>query len=169
MLKYVLVPLDGSKLAESALDYALQIVAPGGKVVLVSIVQLPQYPIYDFYPAPSPVSAQVEATMSDAIPIAKDYLERIAERIEKQGLSAQIEVEAGDPAEVITRRARELNVDIVVMSTHGRSGLGRLLFGSVTQKVLGSTVTPVLVVPNVQKEKSAEAETVVTGAPAPAV
>lgn len=169
MLKHVLVPLDGSKLAELALDYALQIVSPGGRVVLVSVVQLPQYPIYDFYPAPSPVSAQVEATMSDALPIAREYLERIADKIQKQGFTTQIEVEAGDPAEVITRRARELGVDVIVMSTHGRSGLGRLLFGSVTQKVLGSTVIPVLVVPNVQKEKSATQETAASSTPAPAV
>lgn len=153
MLKTILVPLDGSKLAESALDYAYQVVAPGGKLVLLSVVQVPQFPMYDFYPAPTPVTPQLDATLNDALPIARDYLHRISGKAKKDGVVVVEEVETGDPAEVITRRARELHADVIVMSTHGRSGFGRLLFGSVTQKVLASTIVPVLVVPNLQKEK----------------
>lgn len=154
MLKTILVPLDGSQLAESAVDYALKLVGKDSKIILLSVVQVPQFPIYDFYPSPAPMVPQYETGMNDALKIARDYLDRLAEHLRQETEATIIfEVEAGEPSEVIGLRAQALGVDAIVMSTHGRSGVGRLLFGSITNKVLANAGIPVFVVPNLDKQK----------------
>ena len=62
-----------------------------------------------------------------------------------------VEVHVGEPANVIVETAERLKVDAIVMSTHGRSGLSRWLFGSVTNKVLSANVCPVYVIPSKPK------------------
>lgn len=152
MFKHIMVPLDGSKLAETALDYVGHLVGAGSRITLVSVVQLPQFPIYDFYPTPSTVIPKYETALDDAIPFARDYLARIADRLREE-ISAEVDtlVETGEPGEMLVSKAEALKVDAIVMSTHGRSGLGRWLFGSVTQKVLEAGVCPVFVVPNLKR------------------
>ncbi len=147
MLNRVLVPLDGSALAETALDYALQVVKPNGALTLVSAIQVPEYPIYDLYPVPMPTPHSNEGA-DKAIPGAKSYLERIADRLrETTQLEVSIVVDIGDPAALIVDVAEHDNVDAIVMSTHGRSGLTRWFFGSVTSKVLMGAQRPVFVIP----------------------
>lgn len=148
MLSHILVPLDGSTLAEMALEHAKRIVAPDGKITLVTVVQAPEFPVYDFYPSPSPSVKSYETALHDAMPRAKEYLERVAHDLEQEmHIQVAVEVEAGDPASVLVELAMRLHVDAIVMSTHGRSGFSRWIFGSVTQKVLGVTPCPVFVVP----------------------
>ena len=77
-------------------------------------------------------------------------------------------VEAGDPATVIVETAQKLHVDAIVMSTHGRSGLSRWLFGSVTQKVLAASCCPVFVIPAKVTEESKTPEAVKKTQPLPA-
>lgn len=148
MLKHVLVPLDGSKLAEDALEHALNIVEPKGKVTLVTAVEVPEVPVYGYYP-PATVP-DMETAKADLLPYAKHYLEGVADSLTKREFQVAIEAHIGDPAEVITETAEKYHVDAIVMSTHGRSGLSRWLFGSVTNKVLGTKVCPVYVVPSKQ-------------------
>ena len=149
MLKHVLVPLDGSKLAHAALDHALNIVGEGGKITLLTVLQPPEIPLYDFYPVPvAPQTKDYEASFADTISRAKDYLKRTTNDIqERHTLDIDNEVEAGDPATVIVALAKNRNVDAIVMSTHGRSGISRWLFGSVTHKVLSISPIPVYVIP----------------------
>jgi nucleotide-binding universal stress UspA family protein len=149
MLKHVLVPLDGSQLAEEALNHAIDILAPEGKITLVAAVEMPEVPVYGYYPITTVPDYQ--ATVQELIPQVKSYLENIAGRIREHKLSVSIETHIGDPAEVITDIARKQHVDAIVMSTHGRSGLNRWLFGSVTNKVLGAKPCPVFVVPSHEK------------------
>lgn len=159
MLAHVLVPLDGSALAEMALDHAKRIVEPNGKITLVTVVQAPEFPVYDFYPSPSPSVKTYETALHDALPRAKEYLERVARDLEEEmHLQVAIEVEAGDAASVIVELALRLHVDSIVMSTHGRSGFSRWIFGSVTQKVLGVTPCPVFVVPG-RREQDRKSKT----------
>jgi nucleotide-binding universal stress UspA family protein len=150
MLKHVLVPLDGSQLAEEALEHAKNIVAPDGKITLVAAVDIPEVPLYGYYPAVA--MPDFEAATKEMLPQAKKYLEMIAKRIASGSLTISIDAQLGDPAEVIADAAQKLHVDAIVMSTHGRSGLGKWLFGSVTNKVLGAKPCPVYVVPNKDKE-----------------
>ena len=154
MLKHVLIPLDGSKLAEEALTHALDIIAPDGTITLVCAVEVPDVPVYGYYP---PVTVpDNEATKNELLPIARHYLEGLSSEITQKGIFSRFEVTMGDPVTVITETAERLNVDAIVMSTHGRSGIGRFLFGSVTNKILGAKVCPVFVIPsklNVANEK----------------
>lgn len=152
MLNHVLVPLDGSKLAEEALPHALNILAPGGKITLLSAVDVPEVPMYGYYP-PTTVP-DYEAANQELLPQARTYLENIARQLGQDNIQIALEAQIGDPAEVITEAAGKYHVDAIVMSTHGRSGLGRWLFGSVTQKVLSAKPCPVYVIPSRDKGKS---------------
>ena len=160
MLNHVLVPLDGSMLAEEALKHALKIVERKGKITLISAVEVPDVPVYGYYP---PVSVpDYEKTKSELLPYARHYLEGIARRLQEHDVKVVFEAVVGDPAEVITKTAEKYQVDAIVMSTHGRSGISRWLFGSVTNKVLGAKVCPVFVIPSIEvKEKQAESKPVI--------
>jgi len=150
MLKHILVPLDGSKFAEDALKYASEILAPEGMITLVCAVTIPEVPVYGAYPTVT--IPDFDITDNELIPQAKEYLQKVVKALGKDHLTIGYEVKLGDAASVIVETAEKLHVDVIVMSSHGRSGIGRLLFGSVTNKVLGSRVCPVMVVPS--KEES---------------
>lgn len=159
MLDVLLVPLDGSHLAEAALEHAAKIVSPEGTLVLLTVLQTPEYPIYDFYPMTTTMSQKYDKTLSDALPRAKEYLAGIAEALEKKSrLRVTYYAEIGDPAEIIVKIAQEHQAQAICMSTHGRSGFSRWLFGSVTAKVLASGYCPVYVIPAQQMEKRKTAE-----------
>lgn len=146
MLQHVLVPLDGSKLAEEALDHAVNILCPGGKITLLSAVDVPEVPVYGYYP-PATVP-DYQSTVEELVPQAKQYLEAVAKQLDKPELTFCVEAQIGEPARVIAEVAARLKVDAIVMSTHGRSGLSRWLFGSVTNKVLATRCCPVYVIPS---------------------
>lgn len=159
MLDMVLVPLDGSHLAESALEHAVKIVGPDGTLILLTVLQTPEYPIYDFYPMTTTMAQKYDKTVSDALPRAKEYLAGVAASIEKKSrLRVSYFAEIGDPSEVIVKLAQEHHVQAICMSTHGRSGFSRWLFGSVTAKVLATGYCPVYVVPAQQMEKRKTSE-----------
>jgi nucleotide-binding universal stress UspA family protein len=146
MLKHILVPLDGSKLAEQALAHALDIIAPDGKITLVCAVEIPDVPDYGFYQTIG--ASRFEESKNELLPIAQHYTESIAYETTRKGTFTRFEVMVGNPATIITEAAERLAVDAIVMSTHGRSGIGRFLFGSVTHKVLDANICPVFVIPS---------------------
>jgi nucleotide-binding universal stress UspA family protein len=162
MLRQILVPLDGSPLSEKALEYATSIVAPDGEIFLLNVVDMPAHPmsaetphpvtsIGGFYNPwePSPQERRtVENLESHMIDNAETYLRRIANRLRTSSLKVDIGVEADlSPAEAIVQTAAALQVDAIVIATHGRSGLSRLLMGSVTQKVVNAHPCPIFVIP----------------------
>jgi nucleotide-binding universal stress UspA family protein len=148
MLNHVLVPLDGSELAEKALDYARSVTAPDGVISLLSVVDVPEYPANIYYPAGLPTLTTTSIDLQkDIIPQANDYLNKVAEQLIAQGFRVQKDVQVGEPASAIVEYASQKNVDAIVMSTHGRSGLGRWLFGSVANKVLSSSTVPIFIIP----------------------
>jgi nucleotide-binding universal stress UspA family protein len=133
----ILVPLDGSALAERALDKATEIVRdnPAATLVLLRAAEATTLPGAD------PTEAQIAAVQE-----AETYLEGVARRLSEQGVKqVQTSVWYGPPAPAIVEAARVRNADLIVMSTHGRSGLGRLILGSVAESVLRGTRTPILV------------------------
>ena len=152
MLSQVLVTLDGSKLSERALEYAKQIVAPTGEIILLSVVDVPDFPIYTVYPMatinPEPDYSTV---ISDLLLSSKAYLEGIADHMRLAGFRVKTVVKSGDPANCIIEEAQERKIDTIVICTHGRSGISKWLFGSVTQKVLSAMPCPVVVVPGMDK------------------
>lgn len=163
MLKHVLVPLDGSDLAVAALDVAKSIVEPDCLITLVTAVQIPIVPIYAVEPMVM-VDPTGTTTVEDIYRDMKTYLDGIAASLRDEGYNPVVRVAVGEPSQIILKIADETHADLIIMSTHGRSGLGRWLFGSVANEVLCASTHPVLVVPsrNMKKhiEHTAEAHTV---------
>jgi len=131
----VLVPLDGSKLAEQALTKALD-VAEGTKptFVLLRAAEATTWPGGD------PADEQVRVVRE-----AEEYLEGIKAALGRRGIrKVEASVWYGPPASAIVEAAQVSKADLIVMTTHGRSGLGRLILGSVAEAVLRGTTTPIL-------------------------
>lgn len=131
----VLVPLDGSTLAETAMWRAAEM-ANGGTVSLLRAAEAHTLPGAD------PVDAQVTAVRE-----AEEYLASAAKRLHAGGVkNVETHVWYGPAAAAIVEAAQVQKADLIVMSTHGRSGLGRLILGSVAESVLRGTRSPILVV-----------------------
>ena len=109
MLEHVVVPLDGSRLAQTALDYALKLLGTNGEIILVTVLQQPDVPIYDFYPVTvSPQVKNYELTFNETVGRVQDYLKRLAEDIQaKYPFMVNTIVEAGDPATAIVEHRRK--------------------------------------------------------------
>ena len=134
--KTILVPLDGSSLAESALPRAMTFAKDGARLILVRAAEAHTLPTADA------AEAQVKVVRD-----ADDYLATVKTRLAKAGArDVETSVWYGPPAEVIVEAARFRKADLIVMSSHGRSGLGRLVLGSVAETVLRATQTPILLI-----------------------
>jgi nucleotide-binding universal stress UspA family protein len=141
MYTKILVPLDGSTLAERALTHAEMIAkGSGAELILMQVVGIP------LASAPEVGPSEENKTFSEGLASARAYLEPIGERLRKAGLSVRSVVAQGVADSEILGFAHRENVDILVMSTHGRSGLSKLLMGSVAQKVMVTTKRPVMLV-----------------------
>ncbi len=153
MLQHVMVPLDGSGLAEKALPYARQIIEDGGKITLLSAIDVPEYAVSAFYTA-GVISENTnhQLMVDQMVPQTYGYLDGISRTLQNAGFQVECTAIIGEAATSIIEKAEETKVDAIVMCTHGRSGFSRWLFGSVTSKVLGGTTCPVFVVPNRDKE-----------------
>ena len=134
----VLVPLDGSPRAERALPKALELLSdsPSATLILLRAAEATSLPGID------PIEAQVAVVRE-----AESYLDAIAARLADRSLTRVVRsVWYSSAAKAIVEAARVRHADVIVMSTHGRSGLGRLLLGSVAESVLRGTRTPILLV-----------------------
>lgn len=151
MLSRVLVPLDRSSLAQTALDFAERVVNTHCEIVLLTAVLESDIPVYD--PNQKLNLNPEYDVLSNTFEVAKRHLAEVAEALRGQGYYVTVCVEVGEPAPVITRVANSMNVDMIIMSTHGRSGIDRLLHGSVTGQVLGAASQPVLVVGNQKQQR----------------
>jgi nucleotide-binding universal stress UspA family protein len=137
--KHILVPLDGSKLAEAALKEALPLAkSAGARVTFLEAI----WPIIDVMNTGTQVATVERIRKKEA----QQYLESATRRPEWKGLKAEAVVKVGSAADVIIDYARLKRADLIVMSTHGRSGLGRWAFGSIADKVLRGASCPVLLV-----------------------
>ena len=148
MYERMLVPLDGSKVAESVLPYVEDLVsklAPGLKVeaTLFQVIS----PTH--YVAAGEAGASVRYTEIEMEQIKKHamaYLDKVGGGLRGKGAIVKCKMGVGNAAEEIIKAANEINADLVAMSTHGRSGLSRWAFGSVTDRVLRGGNRPVLMV-----------------------
>lgn len=145
MLSKLLVPLDGSELAERSLDPALSIARrSAGQIILLSV------PIYRMVLAPGTAGlGQVlpdDSLHYEGQDHAMNYLERIKEARQGPDLAIQTVVMEGDVAGNIVDLAANEEVDLIVMTTHGYSGFTRWMMGSITERVLRQAPCPVLVI-----------------------
>jgi nucleotide-binding universal stress UspA family protein len=152
MYEHLLVPLDGSETAEKALPHAEALAgAFHSTIALVRAVISPETLL-----AQSAAGAGGVGDMStplDPTPIleaehysASEYLAAIEVRLKAKGLTVTTDVPEGDAAEVIVERAAALGVSLIIMTSHGRSGLGRLVFGRTADAVLRHAACPLLVI-----------------------
>lgn len=137
MYKRVLVPLDGSELAESIMPLLLEIAGPLDMAIVLFRVLEPLTPVIT---DGMPIVVDDLAARRRA---AEEYLAPIAIRLRTRGIDVSSEIRVGRADEQILVAARELGVDLIAMSTHGRGGVGRLLFGSVAEQVLRHAEVPV--------------------------
>lgn len=136
-LDRILVPLDGSALAESALGKAVELAGGDSTtLMLLRAAEAPTLPGVDATEAPEQVVREAE-----------EYLAAVAARLTAQGLTrVETCVWYGSAAAAIVTAASLRKADLIVMSSHGRSGLGRFILGSVAETVLRGTTTPILLV-----------------------
>jgi nucleotide-binding universal stress UspA family protein len=159
VFKKVLVPLDGSELAEAVLPYVENLGKwCAAEVILLQVIATAIYrpPTGDMPMPPLPESAEDvdiahhpiyrEQEMASLRAEAERSLAGVRERLSKAGLQARVEVLFGQPAERIVEYAMKEEVDLIAMATHGRSGFSRWVFGSVAEKILRATALPILLI-----------------------
>jgi nucleotide-binding universal stress UspA family protein len=157
MFKRILVPLDGSQFAEGALTHAQMLAeCGGGEVELLRVAVHPSSYVYVSDPA-----ALADLYDSDRAH-CEDYLSKVAGRVrEATHVKVTTAVLEGIVADAVLDYAEDTNADLIVMSTHGRTGMERWLLGSVAEKVVRGAKMPVLLVrPEVAPTPSAPAAAV---------
>ncbi len=142
--KLVLIPLDGSALAESAIDRAFDVFLPGDVVVRLVQVLLPMDGrLAPFAPEASPA---VMAGAEQQLLRANRYVHAVATRLRERGINASGEVLVDpSPAKAILRQVEEHDCDLIALATRGSGGIERALLGSVADKVIRGATVPVLV------------------------
>ncbi len=138
MARTILLPTDGSATAKAARRFAVDIAkGEGDSITVFSVAE------------PADYEGVEDETVTAAI---SSYLREAAEaeaaEIRGEGVGATVDVAvARDPGEAIVRRAREIGADVIVMGTHGRTGLARAVIGSVADRVIRRSPVPVVLVP----------------------
>ena len=134
----ILVAVDGSPFSEAAVDQAISL---GGicnsEIFLISVV--------DLFPEQMAVAPALVEKMSEEV---REHLDDAKAKVDKAKIPCETIVHmGGKPHEFIIQEAKEKSIDLITMGTHGRTGLQRVLLGSVAQNVIGHSPCPVLVVP----------------------
>jgi nucleotide-binding universal stress UspA family protein len=140
----IIVPLDGSPLAEQALEQAKLLAAPSGAdlVLVVAVPALHDIALAETGVVPSWMEAENQARRAHV----ECYLHGLAERLATEGLHVHTRLVPGQPAEALLNIDSASLADLIVMATHGRSGLSGVWLGSIAEKLVRSAETPILLV-----------------------
>lgn len=142
MYNKILVPLDGSELAEQVLPHVSAVAGCTGAQVL--LLRVPAEPVYDYLVPDPGLSAEMRHDIETG---AQVYLEEIAAELRSMGIAVSTAVVWGGPIqETLLDVAREQKADLIAMSTHGRSGIARMVIGSVADQIVRHSPVPVLLV-----------------------
>ncbi len=134
--KNILLTTDGSKYSEAAAEKAIDFAKSyGGELKVISVVDVPS----EYY-------AEAPKAVEDLIKKAKGFVGNLKEKAEASNISTETFVGEGDAYKVITDLAKKEKADVIFMGSHGRTGIKRLLMGSVTEKVIGYALCPVLII-----------------------
>ncbi len=141
----ILCPVDFSDASRKAVQYAKEFASSmGSRVHLLNVVE------------PRPMA--VDITMNyipleeDLEKAAKEDLQLVLQEFQQAGLKVESSIEIGNPSDVILDKSRELDVNLVIMGSHGKKGLSRLIMGSVAETVVRKANCPVLIVKAEEKE-----------------
>ena len=143
-IRLILLPTDFSDCGNYALSYAASLARTfGASIICVHVIE-PMVPTVGYSGMTEPLpTADITDQLEDS---AERELPKLAEREEVAGLKVEEMIVHGEAASEIVRVAKERNVDLIVVSSHGRTGLGRILFGSTAEAVVRHASCPVLVV-----------------------
>ena len=152
MYEHLLVALDGSPAAEGVLEHAEALAAAFGSTITLLRATISTEMVVTESAVGDASIGEVAPTM-DPQPVvdadhsaAVDYLNAVAARLRQRNLNVTVETPQGDADAMIVERASALDVRLILMTSHGRSGLGRMVFGSVSDAVLRHATCPVLLV-----------------------
>jgi nucleotide-binding universal stress UspA family protein len=134
--KRILVPLDGSKCAEIVLPKVEKLASDlKASIALLRVVFAHTFPGVD------PTEAEVKVVRE-----AEEYLRKVEERLKAKGFKVDSHVRYGNDAEEILDHGAQKDIDMIAMTTHGRSGVKRFLLGSVAEKILRHSPKPIFLV-----------------------
>ncbi len=153
MYRRALVPLDGSMVAEAIVPFILEIAGPLDMEVALLRVIVPTPPVV--VEGGGPVAVDDVDKLRAA---ADEYLASVAGALRARGVRASTQVRFGNAVTEILAGARAVDADMIAMTTHGRGGLGRLLFGSVAEAVLRHAEIPVFLMRQTKKQVATLAE-----------
>ena len=152
-LDHILVPLDGSELSEKALTAAYTLAGmSNAEITLLRVLR----PVEEIIKIDEQHAIYVDQQIEFKTRRAKKYLKAIRNHAEKRSFKINMVVEMGDAAETIINFAHKNSIDLIVMSTHGRSGLKRWVYGSVAGKILSGAYNPVLLIRSYPEKEGAE-------------
>ncbi|MCG8689412.1 MAG: universal stress protein [Desulfobacterales bacterium] len=134
----ILVAVDGSEFSNNAVEQAISLGSIcNSEIFIISVV--------DLFPEQMEVAPSLVEKMSED---ARAYIEKAKKKVDEAKLPCETIVRMGGaPYEFIVQEAKEKNIDLIVMGTHGRRGLERIIMGSTAQNVIGHAPCPVIVVP----------------------
>ena len=145
MYDRIAVPLDGSPLAECVIPHIelLARVSSNCEVQLITVIE----------PIEVPTRGKIALTEEDLKQIhaelekdARTYLEKVAQRLEREGIRTRPVIIQGKPAEGLIEYVHNNGIDLLLMATHGRSGLSKLFWGSIAEKVVRAVSVPVMLI-----------------------
>ncbi|MCU0561535.1 MAG: universal stress protein [Desulfobacterales bacterium] len=144
MFKHILLPTDGSDLSGKAIEEGIRLAQSiGAKVTALNV--MPQQPTLFYHARISPEALAEAARQAKAA--ANAHLEEVRQKAAAAGVACEAVFESNDsPYEAIIQLAEKRGCDLILMASHGRKGVGAMLIGSETQKVLTHSRIPVLVV-----------------------
>jgi nucleotide-binding universal stress UspA family protein len=149
----LVVPLDGSALAETVLPYVKEMASKlGYTVVLLRVVR----PLHYFWVGEHPPEINEENALMENE--AREYMEATAEGLSRDGVAVEWRVLVGHPTTIVLEQIRDIPHSIVALTTHGSSSLRRWLIGSLAETLVRSGGDPVLIVPPPEQQESAGAD-----------
>lgn len=154
MYRKILVPLDGSELAECALNHVKNLLRNNkiAEVVLLNVVvvDIPWRVLHvgeEGLPIPFDIHALVDQLMDKSRKYLAKVKHRFASELPSEGVKVKTEaIESNGPAQTITDYSQKNGVDLIVMLTHGYTGMKKMLLGSIASKVLHESNVPVLLI-----------------------
>jgi len=144
MYKKIMVPLDGSQVAECVMPHIETIAKKSAaKVELVSVIEPLEIPTRGHIAISDDEIKQIDAAGKRE---ATKYLDQVSTRLTKAGIKVETVILSGNAADRLVRYAVNNGVDLIIMATHGRSGISKLFWGSVAEKILRAVDIPVLLI-----------------------
>ena len=145
MYQHILVPLDGSELAECVIPH-VKAISVGCAVVRVTLIR-GVGPLHIRGGLETHISPEErERIESQATESARQYLENVAAQLKDEGIAAGVEIVRGDVVNTLIEYANKNEVDLIIIATHGRGGISRWVWGSVTDRILRSACIPVMMI-----------------------